>query len=139
MRASVKGCKLILQRLVQPCDDNLPIVLTGDFNSNPDTAAYHLLQTNGFEDAYRVAGHEDKEYTQVGLADSEYSNTVHAYGWSKPSSSGAKIAGSMRFDWILLRDPQRHMHTTWCDIIRDAQPPLYPSDHYPVLAIVDIK
>jgi len=133
-RARVEGVKLILQRLAQLHSNDLPVILTGDFNCNPDTAAYRLLLENGFVDAYRFTGHADKEYVQTDKGDSEFSNTVHAYGWTKASSSGAKITGSMRFDWLMFRDHTEQLHPVGCEIMRDAQPPLYPSDHYPVVA-----
>lgn len=131
-QARTQGVQLILQRLAPL--QKLPIILTGDFNCNPDTITYRMLLEGHFVDVYRSTGHQEKEYTQTGKSDSEYSNTVHAYGWTKASSSGAKITGSMRFDWLLLRDHTQQFHPLSCDIIRDAQPPLYPSDHYPVLA-----
>ena len=39
-----------------------------------------------------------------------------------------------RVDWILTRDGTRHLHTSSSTIVRDAAPPLYPSDHYPVVS-----
>jgi len=137
-QARVEGISLILQRLAQLQSDTIPVILTGDFNSNPDTAAYRLLQEGGFQDLYRLAGHRDREYSWTSNeADSAYSNTAHAYGWTKPSSSGAKGMGPVRIDWVLLRDSVGQLRPLTCEILRDAQPPLYPSDHYPVLATLE--
>lgn len=138
-RARIKSAKLIIRILTEFDFDALPIILTGDFNCNPDSAAYQFLHEHGFVDVYRATGHEGVDYPETGsVPDSAYSNTVHAYGWTKPSSSGAKRTGSMRFDWILLRDAEKRFRPVSCEIIRDAQPPLYPSDHYPVVADFEV-
>jgi len=126
-RARREGIGLILQRITQMQGIGLPVILTGDFNCNPDTYVHRLLLEGGFTDAYHATGHVDSEHT----------NTFHAYGWTKPSSSGAQREGSMRFDWILLQD-KGLMHPLKCEIIRDAEPPIYPSDHYPVLAELEM-
>lgn len=46
----------------------------------------------------------------------------------------------MRIDWILVRDgascPAR---IASCDILRRARPPVYPSDHYPVIADIELQ
>ena len=134
-RARIESAKLIIRTLADFEYDALPVILTGDFNCNPDSTVYQFLQEHGFVDVYRATGHKDSDYPETGnVADSTYSNTVHAYGWTKPSSSGAKRTGSMRFDWILLRDDKGRIRSTSCEIVREAQPPLYPSDHYPVVA-----
>ena len=39
-----------------------------------------------------------------------------------------------RVDLILTHAGATAFQTTSCTIVRDAQPPLYPSDHYPVVA-----
>ncbi len=133
-RARREGARLILQRLELFRKSDIPLIMTGDFNCNPDTAVYRFLQEQGFLDIYRATNHMDREYAQTDKGDREYSNTVHSYGWTKASSSGAKREGSMRFDWILFRHTTEMLQPTSCEIIRDARPPLYPSDHYPILA-----
>jgi hypothetical protein len=37
-------------------------------------------------------------------------------------------------DWIMLRAGQHPIQTTSCTIVHDAEPPVYASDHYPVVA-----
>lgn len=133
-RARIEGGKLILQRLKQFREGGIPTIVTGNFNCNPDTEVYCYLQKQEFLDTYRVTNHVDREYEQTDKGDSEYSNTIHAYGWAKASSSGAKREGAIRFDWIFFRDKIGILKPTRCEIIYDAIPPLYPSDHYTVLA-----
>ena len=41
-----------------------------------------------------------------------------------------------RIDWIMLRDGASTLRAASCEIVRDAAPPVYPSDHYPV--VVDV-
>jgi endonuclease/exonuclease/phosphatase family metal-dependent hydrolase len=127
-RARREGIRLILQRITQMQGIELPVIITGDFNCNPDTAVHRLLSESGFTDTYLATGHIDSEYT----------NTFHAYGWTKPSSSGAQREGSMRLDWILLQD-KGLIRPLFREIMRDAKPPLYPSDHYPVLAELEVQ
>ena len=38
-----------------------------------------------------------------------------------------------RIDWIVLRDPDHRLRPMAYTAIGDAEPPRYPSDHYPVL------
>lgn len=126
--ARVRSAQLILQRLQLLQTTQTVLVLTGDFNCNPDDPVHQLLQASGLTDAYLATGHQDNKP----------SNTFHAYGWTKPSSSGAKRRGSMRFDWIFCTDAPDLLRPISCEIIRDAQPPVYPSDHYPVVAELEI-
>jgi hypothetical protein len=41
-----------------------------------------------------------------------------------------------RVDWIMLRQGAQALRVERCAVITDAVPPLYPSDHYPVLALL---
>lgn len=121
----------------------MPCIVTADFNSrawapdNEEAIAYpsvvrrdalppggtvHAIFTDGgFRDTFIEAGH----YDQLDM------NTFHAFlGDEFPPCS-------LRIDWILVRDGDRHIwQTDMCDIVRDGDPPVYPSDHYPVVADV---
>jgi exonuclease III len=44
----------------------------------------------------------------------------------------------MRIDWILFADSADTLRALSCEIIHDAQPPVYPSDHYPVVAEFEV-
>ena len=39
-----------------------------------------------------------------------------------------------RVDWLMLRSGQLPVQTTSCTIVHEAEPPIYVSDHYPVVA-----
>lgn len=118
-RARQQGAGLILRRLDELAD-GLPVVLTGDFNCNPGSKTYGIFADAGFKDTHIKAGHEP-------------TNTFHRF---RGEEFRPKAGREARIDWVLLRDaPQEG---AWgvrsCEVIRDAEPPVYPSDHYPVVA-----
>jgi endonuclease/exonuclease/phosphatase family metal-dependent hydrolase len=101
-----------------------PVILTGDFNCNPWTEPYRLFIEAGFVDTYRAAGHADSvdSSTFHGLQGQEY----FALEW------GDELF--WRVDWILTGNSSTtRLQTVSCTIVRDAAPPVYPSDHYPCL------
>lgn len=126
--ARLEGGKLILEKLAQPGGSALPVILTGDFNSNPWTAygdsspCYQLFLDNGFQDAFISAGNSD----------SGVSNTFHAYEGERYFPGRYLMA--WRIDWILIRSGDRKIEASSCEIIRDHEMSLYPSDHYPIVA-----
>ncbi|GHO89297.1 endonuclease/exonuclease/phosphatase family protein [Dictyobacter formicarum] len=124
--ARLAGSALIIQKLQSITHDGiLPVLVTGDFNCDPDSPPHRLWLQHDFIDSYRATGHEDNMQA----------NTFHAFNWDKPSSSG-KTRGDdiLRMDWILVRDPAQKIRPVTCEIVRTARPPVYPSDHYPVVA-----
>jgi endonuclease/exonuclease/phosphatase family metal-dependent hydrolase len=120
--ARVNGSQLILQRLSELQANDLPVIVSGDFNCNPASPAYQLFMEHGFTDTYIATGNMDDET----------SNTFHAFG-RLDLKAGKHKGEILRIDWILLRDLEGHIRPEACEIVRNAQPPLYPSDHYPVL------
>jgi endonuclease/exonuclease/phosphatase family metal-dependent hydrolase len=102
--------KLIIEQVKRLAGD-LPMIVMGDFNATPDSAAYHSFLEAGFSDSY---------------ADSSpvRANTFHNFEGEKYSVVGRHI------DWILTQG----FSTVASQVIRDAEPPFFPSDHYPVLA-----
>ena len=129
-RARQQSCLLILEQLACLHLDHVPVLLTGDFNvpsEVPDAhllsldptitnACYRLFLDQGFVDTYHAAG---KQETQTAL-------TYHAF-------EGEHFSLACRCDWILSRNGASFFKVHSCDILRDAAPPIYPSDHYPVL------
>jgi endonuclease/exonuclease/phosphatase family metal-dependent hydrolase len=119
----IKAGKLIVTRLGQLAS-NLPVVVSGDFNCNPWSSPDLIVLDNGFVDTYRAAGN----------ADSIDSSTLHAF---KGGSYFALNFGNEMFwrvDWILVKDGIHRVQTTASTIVRDANPPTYPSDHYPIVS-----
>jgi endonuclease/exonuclease/phosphatase family metal-dependent hydrolase len=123
--ARIRSTALILDRLVGLTDNgSLPALLTGDFNCNPGSMVYDEFVTRGFMDAYRAAGH----------GDSANSSTFHGFhgGDYFALDWGGEVF--WRVDWILAHSGRNSLYVTSCTIARDAQPPVYASDHYPVVA-----
>jgi endonuclease/exonuclease/phosphatase family metal-dependent hydrolase len=121
-----ESSKLMAARVAQMQADGSPAVVTGDFNCNPWHPPYRIFMRHGFVDTYRAAGH----------GDSADSSTFH--GLRGAGYFGLEWGGEVfwRVDWILTRDGAQQLQTTSCTIVRDAEPPVYPSDHYPVVAEV---
>jgi endonuclease/exonuclease/phosphatase family metal-dependent hydrolase len=119
-QARVEGSKLIIAHV--RCRTGQPVVLAGDFNCDPGSVAYRQLLGNGFEDTF----------IEAGLADGPEAFTFHAFKGLRDKDCG-------RIDWILVRPGVGggHFATRSFEIIRDAQPPLFPSDHYPILASLE--
>ncbi len=127
--ARLQSCPLILLQLAALHLDHLPVLLMGDFNchagvlhapSDEETAlthaSYRFLLDHGFVDTYLVAGH----------LDAQPSLTYHRF-------EGVHYEPAWRVDWILTKNGTSSFKVHSCDILQDAAPPLYPSDHYPVL------
>lgn len=89
-----------------------PIIITGDFNAEKDSAAYQLL-TDGktLVDAYRQAWPNG----------SAREATFHGYGQTP----------ELAIDWILVSP---HLQAQNASVDRTRAGNLFPSDHYPVLA-----
>ncbi len=126
--ARAEGCRLITRQLEELAEPGLPVILTGDFNCSapaeggPAPEPYRVLIEGGFVDAYLAARQKD----------SGPPNTFHDFRGDAfvPWDPGATV----RIDWILVRDRQGLTQIESCAIVRDHLSPLYPSDHYPVLA-----
>ncbi len=122
----VEGSKLIAQRITQLQADEIAAIVTGDFNCNPWDEPYRIFVDNGFTDTYRAAGQ----------GDSAASSTFH--GFRGEEYFALEWGGEVywRVDWVLARDGASSLRTTSCTIVRNAEPPLYPSDHYPMVSEV---
>jgi endonuclease/exonuclease/phosphatase family metal-dependent hydrolase len=102
----------------------MPVVMTGDFNCNPWSPVYRALLHEGYVDSYRAAGH----------GDSVESSTFHGFHGS--NYFALEWGGSVfwRVDWIMVHAGKAEVQTLSCTIVRDAEPPVFASDHYPVVA-----
>lgn len=123
--ARVEGSRLIISRLDELTDGELPALVTGDFNCNPGFKTYNLYKTAGYSDAHlRVGNARD--------------NTFHRF--LGQDFTPKRPDSEARLDWVLARDGSR---VAWgvrsCTIVRDGEPPVYPSDHYPVTAELSLS
>jgi endonuclease/exonuclease/phosphatase family metal-dependent hydrolase len=113
--AQLKGMELIRERMRNlRARTGLPIVLTGDFNVRPGHDAVAGLEREGYLSVYSVLHDEERE---VG-------GTVHHF---KGGESGDTI------DYIFLT-PDWWVQSVVID--RELYEGRYPSDHYPVVAVV---
>jgi endonuclease/exonuclease/phosphatase family metal-dependent hydrolase len=105
--ARTKGAELILKRIEAMAGD-LPVVLTGDFNTTPGSDAHKLL-------ARRLIDARDAAPQKLG-----------------PEMTFHNFTGTpdKRIDWIFLRGFTARRVTT----ITDHQGAVQTSDHFPVLA-----
>jgi endonuclease/exonuclease/phosphatase family metal-dependent hydrolase len=126
--ARINGSKLIIERLADLQHEGCAAVLTGDFNAPARSPTYEMYRDAGFVDAFIAAGNSDDDpfesYTNHGW---------RGYPWDRPDDTPQRI------DWILIRNGARTAaDVRSCKIVRDAEPPVYPSDHYPVVADLEV-
>jgi endonuclease/exonuclease/phosphatase family metal-dependent hydrolase len=105
--AREKGAALILKRIAKLPPDE-PFVLTGDFNTSPDSKV-HAMLTEHLEDAWLVAPRR-----------------------AGPEKTFHDFTGNpdRRIDWILVRGFEVKDVRT----VTTHEGKLYPSDHFPVVA-----
>lgn len=106
--ARLLACRIALQ------DENTPILLTGDFNAPAGGPAYSLLTPPLSDARLSAERHSGPE------------GTFHGFT-GKP--------GAARIDWILYRAPWNVLSV---ETITSHQDALYPSDHFPVLAVFQL-
>lgn len=110
--ARVECAKVIRERIAKLPKD-VPFILTGDFNTDVGSAPYKLL-AEGLTDAWDTAA-----------AKSGPRGTFHGFKGTP---------GQARIDWILFRGLAR---ATQVDTITSNDGGRYPSDHFPVFAVLE--
>ncbi len=108
----------LLQRWVAGIVDQRAVVITGDFNAGKDSPAYAFLASGGvLSDVYRAihAGSGGEE------------GTYHGFG--QPDQLAP-------IDWILASAPFQVLEAA---IDRTSRGGLYPSDHYPLTAVLRLE
>ena len=115
--AAIDGDAQCLGQWLDQLGPQTPLIVTGDFNADKDSTAYRLLTgEKRLIDAFRQAhlGEEDE-------------TTFHAFG--RPEEMAP-------IDWILVSD---HFRVRDAGIDRTRRGNLFPSDHYPITAVLDWK
>jgi endonuclease/exonuclease/phosphatase family metal-dependent hydrolase len=114
MPAAIDGAARQLRDWLDREAARLPVIVSGDFNAVKTSAAYRLLADGStLVDAGRQAGAADDD-----------EGTVHAFGQMD----------TLPIDWILV-SPSFVVRATAID--RTRQGDLYPSDHYPLLGMLE--
>ena len=123
--ARQRGAALLLETARERAD-GAPVILVGDFNAWPDTPAHRLLTGRGLDRASGGAFHDAWE-----IADCQPADQRTFHGWDEKGFVGQQA----RIDWILVRPRLK---------VRQVTRPAYregdrlPSDHYPVVATIEV-
>jgi endonuclease/exonuclease/phosphatase family metal-dependent hydrolase len=118
--AREKSAQLILEK-INEFDPALPIVLTGDFNTSPDSVPHQTLTSEGaFNDLWDTAKVRINE--DLGTFN----------GFHDPTGGGPE----RRIDWVLGKGK---VFTHKIEILNDYKNGQFPSDHYPVMADVTLS
>ncbi len=113
----------LLQRKLAEIAGSAPVVVTGDFNTGPDSAPYRVL-TSGAEGA------------SITLRDAMEVSILPHHGPTATWNGFEEISPGQRIDFIFVNDGVRVLrHGILSEITEDGR---FPSDHLPVLAEVDI-
>lgn len=115
--AAIDGDARCLRHWLDQICSQTPLIVTGDFNADKDSNAYHLLTGDGaLIDVLRQVHPKEKDDA-----------TFHAFGRQEEMAP---------IDWILVSN---HFRILDARIDRSHQGNLFPSDHYPVTAEFDWK
>jgi endonuclease/exonuclease/phosphatase family metal-dependent hydrolase len=120
--ARVQGAWL-LRRKIDQIADGRPVIVTGDFNTDSDTTPYQLL-VRGPQD---WRGYLVDSYRQTNPVPGPNEGTRHKF-YGKTSGD--------RIDWIISTD---NFTTVSAAIDRTKYNGQYPSDHFPVTAVLRLK
>ncbi len=112
--ATEKSADLIIEKIAQIAPD-LPIVLMGDFNSNPSSVVYQKL-SNAFTDASKIA---------ISCDTGKTGRTYHGHELFLQTFSGEPI------DYFFVNDGCLIVEKF--EIIDEKVDGIYPSDHYPLM------
>jgi endonuclease/exonuclease/phosphatase family metal-dependent hydrolase len=113
--ARAESAKLLKARL-EKLAEGVPVIVVGDFNATQDQSPYAtLVKEGGLTDSHRAI-HPKSKPDQEG--------TFHGF---KGGTAGRRI------DWILH---SRDFETAACEVVHDNDAGRYPSDHYPVSAVL---
>ena len=107
--------RVLSQWLDRLREEESPLIVTGDFNAEKDSEAYRTLTEGGaLSDAFRQVNPPGTDEI-----------TYHGYG--RPEEMAP-------IDWILVSN---HFRVVKAEIDRTSQGNLFPSDHYPLTAVLD--
>lgn len=113
--ARKESSRLILEKIGEIAPD-LPVVVTGDFNTKEDTEPYEIL-TGGLRDAY-------------------YASETPHYGPGSTWNDFREVQPGVRIDYIFVGPDVRVLRH---GILSETMDGRFPSDHLPVLAEVELK
>ena len=115
--ARVEGAGLVVERLAGLRRGEEPVIVTGDMNCRPGSPVIDVFTSAGYVDLYAASGAQE-------------AGTFHGF-------TGEASAAHGRIDWVLMLPGGPALRPVSAEVIRDAEPPLYPSDHFPL--VVDLE
>jgi endonuclease/exonuclease/phosphatase family metal-dependent hydrolase len=115
-QARIESAKLILRKIKELNTENLPVILTGDFNLTPEQAPV-VLVSKELNDARSVS--QDKPYGPSG--------TFEDFDFSSPLKE--------RIDYIFVNNK---IVVKQYGILSDSKDQRYPSDHLPVFVNLEL-
>jgi endonuclease/exonuclease/phosphatase family metal-dependent hydrolase len=108
----------LLSGYLKDAAGELPVVLTGDFNAmGGESAPWKAFDDAGYADAWEAAG------KQLGPVTT----------WS--GFEAPREGSERRIDWILTHGP---VSVETCETVTDNENGRYPSDHFPVVARIQL-
>ncbi len=123
--ARTAAAQLVVHEMARFVAQGLPVVVMADFNALPESDAHRVFADAGYVDTYHAAPDAGGSRAEV--------NTYHGF-------DGEGFVGKgIRLDWILTHNGAARFTTVRCSVLTDHDAPLYPSDHYPVLAEVELS
>ncbi|KGO35223.1 MAG: endonuclease/exonuclease/phosphatase family protein [Desulfoprunum sp.] len=115
--AAIVGNARCLRQWLEQIFRTSPLIVTGDFNAAKESDAYRLLAGDTMLiDAFRQVHPPGEDEA-----------TFHAFGRQEERAP---------IDWILVSD---HFRVVEARIDRSHEGKLFPSDHYPITAVLDWK
>jgi endonuclease/exonuclease/phosphatase family metal-dependent hydrolase len=118
-----ESARLLLRKVAEIAGRDAPVVVTGDFNSIPESEPYRLLTARG------PAGEAP------GLIDAFQASACPHHGPTSSWNAFKAIEAGRRIDFILVRPPVEVLQH---GILSDTFDGRFPSDHLPVVADVTL-
>ncbi len=115
--ARVESAKLILRKIKELNTENLPVVLTGDFNLTPETEPIGVI-TNEMSDSRKIS--REEPYGPVG--------TFNGFEFNSPLKD--------RIDYVFV---SKNIEVLQYGVLSDSKDQRYPSDHLPVFVNLKLK
>jgi len=116
--AQLEGMKLILKKIAEVNADNLPAIITGDFNVEPDSDLISMLKQH-MNDA--------KDLAKLTFGSN---GTFNAFKFDKPVTR--------RIDYIMVSESKK-IEVEKHGVLSSSIDLKYPSDHFPVIVELKLK
>ena len=116
-KARTESAKLILQKIKELNRDNLPVILTGDFNLTPEQEPISVI-TRELKDSRSIS--KDAPYGPAG--------TFNGFKFDSPLKE--------RIDYVFVNN---RVEVKQYGVLSDSKDQRYPSDHLPVFVNFELK